>query len=252
MSEKPQATREGGQEDLLEQVFTQGLEKMNAPAPAEPEPEAPKSGTPSADKPESSETPAPLANRKSAVYLYLLVLFIAAFLMLLLAYFIQQRSSETAISDLRDSMNLSRQELLDEIRELESQVRFYQSVDDNWMSVYLELEEEYARSVEDGEQLARDYYAAQEELFAWKSFWELERYYQAGDYKGCAAALLMQTMSHYSYRAPDSARQEEIVRAVTGAGIIDEEYYLHPADYAELLEAYYHITFSTTDMTARG
>ena len=246
MSEKPQETRGGEQTDLLEQIITQGLEKMNPPAQTVTEESAPE---------EDEAAPAPPANRKnrySAVYLYLVILFGAAFLLLLLAYFIQQRSSAAAMSDLRNSMNLSREQLLDKIRELEGQVRFYQSVDDNWMSVYLELEEEYARSVEDGEQLARDYYAAQEELFAWKSFWELERYYQAGDYKGCAAALLMQTMSHYSYRAPDSARQEEIVRAVTGAGIIDEEYYLHPADYAELLEAYYHITFSTTDMTARG
>ena len=58
---------------------------------------------------------APSPNKRTAVYRYLLVLFGAAFILLLLAYFIQQRSSETAISDLRDSMNLSRAELMEEI-----------------------------------------------------------------------------------------------------------------------------------------
>ena len=57
-------------------------------------------------------------SRKSAVYLYLLVLFGAAFLMLLLAYFIQQRNNAEAIDGLQDSWNLSREELVEEIAKL--------------------------------------------------------------------------------------------------------------------------------------
>ena len=67
-------------------------------------------------KPESATPPG--KNKRSSVYIYLLILFGAAFLMLLLAYFVQQRNSESAISDLRDSMNLSRTELLAEVETL--------------------------------------------------------------------------------------------------------------------------------------
>lgn len=73
----------------------------------------------------SRETPKPERaapsdkNKRSSVYIYLLILFGAAFLMLLLAYFVQQRNSETTISDLRDSMNLSRAELLEQVETLE-------------------------------------------------------------------------------------------------------------------------------------
>ena len=59
------------------------------------------------------ETKTPPKNRKSSAYLYLVILFGAAFLMLLLAYFVQQRNNESTISGLQDSWNLSREELLE-------------------------------------------------------------------------------------------------------------------------------------------
>ena len=49
------------------------------------------------------------------------MLFGAAFLMLLLAYFVQRRNNETAISALRSTMNLSQDELMEEIQGLEEE-----------------------------------------------------------------------------------------------------------------------------------
>ena len=66
-------------------------------------------------------------SRKSAVYLYLLVLFGAAFLMLLLAYFIQQRNNAEAIDGLQDSWNLSREELVEEIAKLKEEKEQWQA-----------------------------------------------------------------------------------------------------------------------------
>ncbi len=60
-------------------------------------------------------------NKPSSFFVYLAVLFGAAFLMLLLAYFVQRRNSETAMSDLRSSMNLSREELMEEIEALKEE-----------------------------------------------------------------------------------------------------------------------------------
>ena len=70
---------------------------------------------------ETNAQEAPGKNKRSSFYVYLAVLFGAAFLMLLLAYFVQRRNNETALSSLRSSMNLSREELLEEIEGLEEE-----------------------------------------------------------------------------------------------------------------------------------
>lgn len=72
---------------------------------------------------ETSETqekapPPPQKNSPSSFYRYLLVLFGAAFLMLLLAYFVQQRNSDAVQDDL-ELLTASREELLEQIKELE-------------------------------------------------------------------------------------------------------------------------------------
>lgn len=108
MSDTPRETPE----EVLDRVMSQSL----PPEGDGPDPEAP-AAEPSPTPPEAGAKPAapPKPAKRSSVYLYLLVLFGAAFMMLLLAYFVQQRNSETTISDLRDSMNLSRAELMEEI-----------------------------------------------------------------------------------------------------------------------------------------
>ena len=110
MSEQPQhpSDPQAPEGDLLnETAEDQAADK--APRPPEPPAETPPS------------PPQPEKNRRSSVYVYLAVLFGAAFLMLLLAYFVQQRNNETAQSDLRSSFSASRQELLDEIEGLEEE-----------------------------------------------------------------------------------------------------------------------------------
>lgn len=120
---------------LAEQEGTRNKPNREEPAdaPAAP-PEEKKRSTP--------------ANKRTSVYRYLLVLFGAAFVLLLLAYFIQQRNSETTISGLRDSMNLSRAELMEEIdglkeekAALEEQVAELSPLTDE----LAELQEEYDR-----------------------------------------------------------------------------------------------------------
>ena len=248
MSEKPQTVREDGQEDLLEQIITQGLEKMNAPTQATATAEVPPETAPSAPRQEPSGEaahPASRRSQRSAVYLYLLVLFGAAFLMLLLAYFVQQRNSEDTISDLRDSMNLSRKELLDEIKDLEDQKdalsEELQRWKDGWKDDFAQWQKLYEEKVQEANDLWDQNSAAQEELYSWRSFWTLEKFYQAGDYQSCAALLILQEQGQYTYRTPDGAQlwYDEIVQAVIDAGILDEYYYVHPTDYSDLLDAYY-------------
>ena len=124
MSDKPQ-------EDILDQIITQGLNQMDAPQKP-PQEEAPQQAPPQEEaatgeapaapaRDGKTASPARKQDKRSAVYIYLLILFGAAFMMLLLAYFVQQRSNASTIDELRSSMNLSREELLEQIETLERQ-----------------------------------------------------------------------------------------------------------------------------------
>ena len=109
---------EKSREDLLDEIMGRDPAYSGKAAQDAPTPEVPPS--PGGDGAAPEAAPAPeRKNRRSAVYIYLLILFGAAFLMLLLAYFVQQRSNETTISDLRDSINLSRKDLMAQIADLE-------------------------------------------------------------------------------------------------------------------------------------
>ena len=77
------------------------------------------------------DAPPPLEkNKPSSSYVYLAVLFGAAFLMLLLAYFVQQRNNEATIDGLQDNWNLSRGELVAQIQELEEKRDWLQNAYD--------------------------------------------------------------------------------------------------------------------------
>ena len=244
MSEKPQEARE---DNLLEQVFTQELEKMSAPEQTADAVEAPKDEAPPTPEQEGGEAvppPADRKNRRSSVYLYLLVLFGAAFMMLLLAYFIQRRSNE----DLQDSMNLSRKELLDQINALEEQNSTLNekitAQREELATVYVDRahwQEWYEEAALEADDLKDDYFSAQEELYSWESFWQLELAYQAGDYLKCGHILLRQTQvfNNLTYSTPRvvQRRYDEIVRAVIDAGILDEDYKQHLDDYSRLMDA---------------
>ena len=238
MNEKTQAARESDQGDLLEQIFTQGLEKIKAPPQEHDGQAAPEAEAVGRRKNERGEGLTARNIRKSSVYLYLLVMFGAAFLMLLLAYFIQQRSNENTISGLRDSMNLSRAELLEQIKDLEDRNT---ALHGELSAAYVERaqwQRLYEEAALEASSVSEQYETAQEELYSWASFWMLEYYYQLENYEACAAVLLMQEQGQYPYRAPDRVRQAEIIQAVVDEDILDEEYAQHPEDYQDLLTAY--------------
>lgn len=107
MSEKPQ-------DDLLESIISSSM-PPETKAPMEPS-QGGSAGEEAPPPPASGKgKKSARAGKSTSVYRYLLVLFGAAFILLLMAYFIQQRNSESAYSDLRDTMNLSRAELMEEI-----------------------------------------------------------------------------------------------------------------------------------------
>lgn len=166
-------------------------------------------------------------NKKGApVFTYLAIMFAVAFLMLLLAYFIQQRNNEVAMDGLKDS--ISSFESLDEVLEDNRQLR--EEIE--------ELEEEKAKlskaldELQAERDLWEDRYYDEEfshkdtfiELCGWEIFWDIEALFQAEEYEECAAMIKTLANSTY-YFTPDTAqtRANEIWAALEAMGLLTEE-----------------------------
>ncbi len=187
MSEKPQQRREDAPDgDVIEQVSSKALNN-----PGEPPQEQALSNeeSPSSEKKPEEEASGHKKNKRSSTYIYLLILFGAAFFMLLLAYFIQQRNSETAISDLRDTMNLSREELMEEIEGLKQEKEeLEEALEKTENSLTVEQNNrESAESLADAMSYTVNKYSAERELanaLGW-----LERFCAEGDWLMAAVVV---------------------------------------------------------------
>ncbi len=135
------------------------------------------------DRHVSRETsPHPPNGKRSSFYVYLAVLFGAAFLMLLLAYFVQRRNNETAISALRSTMDLSREELMEEIQGLEGQI--------TQLEEQLKQEQESSQEFQtlyDGARSSASHleYCLCKRSEAIELFWQLDRAYSQGHSQRC-------------------------------------------------------------------
>lgn len=142
------------------------------------------------DRHVSRETsPHPPNGKRSSFYVYLAVLFGAAFLMLLLAYFVQRRNNETAISALRSTMDLSREELMEEIQGLEKEKLGLEGQ-------ITQLEEQLKQEQESSQEFQTLYDGARSSAFhleyclckrseAIELFWQLDRAYSQGHSQRC-------------------------------------------------------------------
>lgn len=123
------------------------------------------------------------------VFGYLAILFAVAFFMLLLAYFMQQRNTEVAMSGLRDSISQFQtvDELKDENEDLKGELQALQSQIDE---LEAELEDERAAAEA----------AGQENAQAILYFWLLDSMFRDEHYAECAQ--LLQDLDHSSTQVP--------------------------------------------------
>lgn len=82
--------------------------------PETPPPDAPKKG-------DGDDNKEKRGGRRTSVFIYLVVLFAAAFTMLFMAYLMQQRANDSAINSLQDSLDQFR--TLDELRNENQQLQ---------------------------------------------------------------------------------------------------------------------------------
>ena len=153
--------------------------------------------TQTAKKPEEAKSASQKPKRRGAsVFTYLAILFAAAFLMLLLAYFIQQRNNDVAMDHLRDSITSyqsldqlieKNQTLGDENKQLTQDLEAAQEDSQQWQTLY--------------EDLDADYKAASAQADTVEALLSLSIAYQGEDFETCAG-ILQDLAASADYTAP--------------------------------------------------
>ncbi len=200
MSEKPEQTTgpDSPEADMLNRILDRAMPSVPDPSgedsSAAQGPSQPPNVSRETSGAERAEPEKPLSSltqssKRSSVYVYLAVLFGAAFLMLLLAYFVQQRNNATAMDDLRSTSTASRQELLEDIQKLEEEK---EALEKQIAELELDLTQEQSLSQDfqtlyDGARTSAshlEYYLVQRSQ-AMELLWQLEDAYRQRDYDLC-------------------------------------------------------------------
>ena len=111
------------------------------------------------------------------VFRYLSILFAAAFLLLLLAFLMQNRTNQEAISDLTESVT-SVQNVIEENKALRQQVETLEQELEDLNQTYLDEVQKHQELIYEG---LRD----RESPYAMDYFWQLEQAYLRGQYALC-------------------------------------------------------------------
>jgi regulator of replication initiation timing len=155
------------------------------------------------------------------VFIYLAVMFAAAFLMLLLAYFIQQRNNSVALSGLQSSLDQfqSVDELLSENRTLRDENETLQTENEA-----LQQQLDAASASSETWQSKAD--ALTNENNSWSLFWQIDALYREKQYDECAQHIAA-LADVDDYQTPDAAldRAKEIADALLEQGYLDETTY---------------------------
>ena len=195
--------------------------------PKQPEPHTDE--TQSVKKPEETKSTPPQKpkNHGASVFTYLAILFAAAFLMLLLAYFIQQRNNDVALDHLRDSITSyqsldqlieENQALDDENQRLTQELETARADSEQWQALY--------------EGLDADYQAASAQAGTAEALLSLSIAYQGGDCETCAGIL--QTLAgSANYAAPTDENVRSWLQGVCET--LTEGGYLQPETVSALL-----------------
>lgn len=173
-------------------------------------------------------------NAKS-VAVYLVILFAAAFALLLMAYFMQQRSNNEVIGNLQnsvdqfqtvDELRSENEKLRDEVEALEAEMK---ALEERLNETEGSLSEAEA-ALSDKEQAYNEEFGLRSDLAAqlacWSDFWDIEYLYRTEQYEACADHIRI--LGGSSQFEPPAAlfvaeRCAEIKAALIDLGYLSEE-----------------------------
>lgn len=123
--------------------------------------------------------------KKNPVLFYLLILFIAAFLLLLMSYFMQQRANQDAMNDLKQTSNSATQSLDNLIQERDALEQQAAALESQLGSLENRLDEALAeKAILEGSLAAVE---QQAEAMNW--FWQIDDYYARGYFTQAKAMM---------------------------------------------------------------
>lgn len=166
--------------------------------------------------------------KPASVFIYLAVLFAAAFMMLLLAFFVQQRNSEDTIDDLRTSMTATREELMEQNRVLQEEKEGLEGKNEELeaqvQELYGEIGQLKEQQLEESGRYFEENKALSYSMSRWAELWRLEQSYSEKDYDACAEFFRGAMVSNYYMTPPEAAgRVEEIYAQLIDMGKLDED-----------------------------
>ena len=139
---------------------------------------------------EEPATPSPKeeSRSKKPVIVYIMILFIAAFLLMALSFLMHQRSNTEALGKLQNSVTAMQevQSLQDRIIELQDELS---DMEDTLASKEADLEKAQADAKKQQDTYLSDLSSAEKETAAMLELYTLQQQFSAGDYDAC-----MQTM----------------------------------------------------------
>ena len=145
-----------------------------------------------------AETPAPApedtpSTGKKPVVIYIMILFIVAFLLMALSFLMHQRSNSEVLGELQDSVSA-----MQEIQTTQDALLDLQGQLDDAQDTIDELESQAEAS---SQELAD----AQQEAEALLALYTLQQQYSAGDLAGCQASIEAFEANGYAAALPDTA-----------------------------------------------
>ena len=156
------------------------------------EPEIKPTAPETTDKPQTSPADKP---GKKPVVVYIMILFIAAFLLMALSFFMHQRSNSEVLGELQDSVTAMQevQATQDALLDLQNQLDEAQTTIDALESSAEETDAALAE--------------AQRENQALLALYTIQQQYSAGDLAGCQASIDAFEASEYRDALPETAEE---------------------------------------------
>ena len=140
--------------------------------------------------PSQEETPSP---GKKPVVIYIMILFIVAFLLMALSFLMHQRSNSEVLGELQDSVSA-----MQEIQTTQDALLDLQGQLDDAQDTIDELESQAEAS-------SQELTDAQQEAEALLALYTLQQQYSAGDLAGCQASIEAFEANGYAAALPDTA-----------------------------------------------
>ena len=143
---------------------------------------------------------------KKPVVVYIMILFIVAFLLMALSFLMHQRTNSEALGELRNSVTA-----MQEVQAFQEKIIDLQEQMDELQEEVESLQSEVDSQKSNNEQLLSRLEAREKELEALAYFYTLQQQYLTRSYEGCQTTIETMEAAGLVDVLPDTATAEEVV-----------------------------------------